>query len=142
MGARGRVCLTIFSLGVSPFISFWLYAAPDVDQLLLALRDLQHRADAVAAAALFAALRPRAAAHARDHQLDLLHRHHDPARLGMGPYFVGIVSDKNGGDLAAAITSLNVVGPAIVLIPAVRADPHQPRRIDVLERARAGGEPV
>ena len=30
MGARGRVWLTIFSLGVSPFISFWLYAAPDV----------------------------------------------------------------------------------------------------------------
>ena len=30
MGARGRVWLMIFSLGVSPFISFWLYAAPDV----------------------------------------------------------------------------------------------------------------
>ena len=27
--------------------------------------------------------------------------------LGMGPYFVGIVSDRNGGDLAQAIISIN-----------------------------------
>jgi hypothetical protein len=69
------------------------------DQLLLALHDLQHRPDAVAAAGLFALLRPRAAAHARDHQLDVHHRL-DAARPRHGPYFVGIVSDKNGGDLA------------------------------------------
>ena len=39
--------------------------------------------------------------------------------LGMGPYFVGIVSDKNGGDLGQAIISVNVVVPVIVADPAV-----------------------
>jgi MFS family permease len=141
MGARGRVCLTIFSLGVSPFISFWLYAATDVttfywrftiysiiltlwlppvyslyyDLVLPRMRGITSSIYIIVSTLL---------------------------GLGMGPYFVGIVSDKNGGDLAGAITSLNVVGPVIVLILLFLLTRINRDEATVIERARAGGEPV
>jgi len=141
MGARGRVCLTIFSLGVSPFISFWLYASPDVitfywrftiysiiltlwlppvyslyyDLVLPRMRGVTSSTYIIVSTLL---------------------------GLGMGPYFVGIVSDKNGGDLAEAITSLNVVGPVIVVILLFVLTRINRDESTVLDRARAGGEPV
>jgi hypothetical protein len=62
--------------------------------------------------------------------------------LGMGPYFVGIVSDRNQGDLALAITSLNVVGPVIVVILLFVMTRINRDESTVIERARAGGEAV
>ena len=62
--------------------------------------------------------------------------------LGMGPYFVGIVSDKLGGDLGRAIISINVVTPLIVLILFVILFRINKDEAQVLERARAGGEAV
>ena len=141
MGARGRVCLTIFSLGASPFLSFWLYAAPDVitfywrftiysivltlwlppvyslyyDLVLPRMRGITSSTYIIVSTLL---------------------------GLGMGPYFVGIVSDQNGGDLAAAITSLNVVGPVIVVILLFVLTRINRDESTVVERARAGGEPV
>jgi MFS transporter, Spinster family, sphingosine-1-phosphate transporter len=141
MGARGRVWLTIFSLGVSPFISFWLYASTDVitfywrfalysiiltlwlppiyslyyDLVLPRMRGITSSIYIIVSTLL---------------------------GLGMGPYFVGIVSDRNGGDRAAAITSLNVVGPAIVLILLFVLTRINRDEATVVERARAAGEPV
>ena len=62
--------------------------------------------------------------------------------LGMGPYFVGIVSDRNAGDLGVAIPSLNVVGPVIVLILLFVLTRINRDEATVVERARAGGEAV
>jgi len=141
MGAKGRVGLTIFSLGVSPFISFWLYASPDVatfywrfslysiiltlwlppvyslyyDLVLPRMRGITSSTYIIVSTLL---------------------------GLGMGPYFVGIVSDKNGGDLAIGITSLNVVGPVIVVILLYVMTRINRDESTVIERARAGGEAV
>src|SRR5690606_30904690 len=62
--------------------------------------------------------------------------------LGMGPYFVGIVSDRNGGDLAQAIISINVVVPVIVVILLFLLTRINRDESTLLERARAGGEAV
>ncbi len=62
--------------------------------------------------------------------------------LGMGPYFVGIVSDRNGGDLGQAIISINIVVPAIVAILFVILLRINRDESQVLDRARAGGEAV
>ena len=62
--------------------------------------------------------------------------------LGMGPYFVGIVSDKLQGDLGRAIISVNVVVPVIVLILLYLLTRINRDESLIRERARAGGEPV
>lgn len=61
---------------------------------------------------------------------------------GMGPYLVGIVSDRNGGDLGQAIISVNVVAPVIVVLLIVVLIRYKKDEATVLDRARAGGEPV
>ena len=62
--------------------------------------------------------------------------------LGMGPYFVGIVSDKLQGDLGQAIIAINVVTPAIVVILLVVLLRINRDESQVLDRARSGGEAV
>src|SRR5438045_8551830 len=60
--------------------------------------------------------------------------------IGIGPFVVGMISDAKGGDLAAAILSINWVAPAIVVMLValalrVRGDEEQH-----IARARRGGE--
>ena len=60
--------------------------------------------------------------------------------IGIGPFVVGMISDAKGGNLAAAILSINWVAPAIVvmliaLVLRVRRDEE-----GLIERARRGGE--
>jgi hypothetical protein len=62
--------------------------------------------------------------------------------LGMGPYFVGIVSDRLKGDLGQAIISINVVWPAILLCLFLVLFRVNRDEQTVLDRARAGGEDV
>lgn len=61
---------------------------------------------------------------------------------GMGPYAVGLMSDRNGGDLAAAILSLYWVAIPIVVLAAVAIWRYRIDEPLVLARARAAGEPV
>src|SRR2546421_8389843 len=60
--------------------------------------------------------------------------------IGIGPFVVGMISDANGGNLAAAILAINWVAPAIVVMLValalrVRGDEEQ-----LIARARRGGE--
>jgi MFS family permease len=60
--------------------------------------------------------------------------------IGIGPFVVGMISDAKGGNLGAAILSINWVAPPIVvmliaLVLRVRRDEE-----GLLERARRGGE--
>jgi len=141
MGARGRVWLTIFSLGVSPFISFWLYAAPDLMSFYFRF--------AVYSIILTLWLPPVYSLYydlvlprMRGMTSSLYIIISTMLGLGMGPYFVGIVSDKNQGDLALAITSLNVVGPVIVVILLFVLTRINRDEASAIERARSGGEAV
>ena len=62
--------------------------------------------------------------------------------LGLGPYAVGLVSDRNGGDLGAAILSLFWLSPPIALLTAILVL-RFPKDADMLvERTRAAGEPI
>lgn len=61
---------------------------------------------------------------------------------GMGPYAVGLMSDRNGGDLAAAILDLYWVAVPIVILSAVAIWRYRIDEPQVLARARAAGEPV
>jgi len=141
MGARGRVGLTIFSLGVSPFISFWLYAAPDVMSFYLRF-TLYSIILTLWLPPVYSLLYDLVLPRMRGMTSSIYIIISTLLGLGMGPYFVGIVSDKNGGDLAGAITSLNVVGPVIVVILLFVLTRINRDESTVLDRARAGGEPI
>jgi len=141
MGARGRVWLTIFSLGVSPLFGIWTYSAEDPASfylrfvgysliLTLWLPPLY--------SLLYDLVLPRMRGITSSTYIIVS----TLLGLGMGPYFVGIVSDQNGGDLGQAIISINLVVPAIVvclLIVLLRINRDE---ATMIERARAGGEPV
>ena len=141
MGARGRVWLTIFSLGVSPFISFWLYAASDVMSFYLRF-TLYSIILTLWLPPVYSLLYDLVLPRMRGMTSSIYIIVSTLLGLGMGPYFVGIVSDKNGGNLAGAITSLNVVGPVIVVILLFVLTRINRDEATVVERARAGGEPV
>ena len=141
MGAKGRVWLTLASLGVSPLFGIWTYSSPDPFNFYLRF--------SVYSIILTLWLPPIYSLY-----YDLvLPRMRGMASstyiivstllgLGMGPYFVGIVSDRNGGDLGAAIISINVVAPVIVVILVYVLTRIQRDEDSLRERARAGGEAV
>ena len=141
MGAKGRVWLTLASLGVSPFFGIWTYSSPDPFNFYLRF--------SVYSIILTLWLPPIYSLY-----YDLvLPRMRGMASstyiivstllgLGMGPYFVGIVWDRNGGDLGRAIISINVVAPVIVVILVYVLTRIQRDEDSLRERARAGGEAV
>jgi len=141
MGAKGRVWLTIFSLGVSPVISFWLYAATDLTSFYLRF-TLYSIILTLWLPPIYSLYYDLVLPRMRGMTSSIYIIVSTLLGLGMGPYFVGIVSDRNAGDLAVAITSLNVVGPVIVLILLYVMTRINRDESTVLERARAGGEIV
>jgi fucose permease len=62
--------------------------------------------------------------------------------LGIGPYVVGIISDANGGNLAAAILDINWVAPLIVVMLLILARCVRRDEEGVLRLARSAGESV
>ncbi|MEO6387514.1 MAG: MFS transporter [Croceibacterium sp.] len=141
MGARGRVWLAIFSLGVSPIISFWLYASADVMTFYLRF-SLYSIILTLWLPPVYSLYYDLVLPRMRGITSSIYIIVSTLLGLGMGPYFVGIVSDRNGGDLAQAITSLNVVGPVMVVILLFVLTRINRDESTVIERARAGGELV
>jgi MFS family permease len=141
MGAKGRVGLTIFSLGLSPFLSFWLYAAPDLVSFYIRF-TLYSLVLTLWLPPIYSLYYDLVLPRMRGMTSSIYIIVSTLLGLGMGPYFVGIVSDKNQGDLALAITSLNVVGPVIVVILLYVITRINRDESTVIERARAGGEAV
>jgi MFS transporter, Spinster family, sphingosine-1-phosphate transporter len=141
MGGRGRVWLTIFSLGLSPLFGIWTYSATDLTSFYIRF-SVYSVILTLWLPPLYSLLYDLVLPRMRGVTSSLFIIITTLLGLGMGPYFVGIVSDRLGGDLGQAIISINVVGPAIVLcllIVLLRVNRDEQT---VLERARAGGEAV
>jgi len=141
MGGKGRVWLTIFSLGVSPFFGIWTYSAEDPTTFYLRF-TFYSLILTLWLPPLYSLLYDLVLPRMRGVTSSMFIIITTLLGLGMGPYFVGIVSDRNGGDLGQAIMSVNVVGPAIVLCLLIVALRVNRDEATVLDRARAGGEIV
>jgi MFS family permease len=141
MGGRGRVWLTIFSLGVSPFAGIWTYSA--VTESDFYLRFIVYSIILTLwLPPLYSLLYDLVLPRMRGITSSLFIIMTTLLGLGMGPYFVGIVSDKLKGDLGQAIISINVVTPAIVVILFVILFRINREEKTIIDRARAGGEPI
>ena len=141
MGGRGRVWLTLFSLGVSPLIGIWTFSAPDA--MTFYLRFTLYSLILTLwlppiYSLMFDLVLPRMRGIASSTYIIVS----TLLGLGMGPYFVGIVSDRNGGDLGQAIVSINVVGPVIVVLLLIVLLRINRDEASMVPRAREGGEPI
>ena len=141
MGGRGMLWLVFWSLAISPFFGVWTYSAdsasdfymrfviysliltlwlPPIYTLLLGLVLPRMRGIIFSTYLIFMTLLGQ----------------------GLGPYFVGIVSDRNGGDLGQAVIAVNAVCPVIVGLLIVVLWRYRKDEDSVLGRARKGGEEI
>ncbi len=141
MGGRGRVWLTIFALGISPLIGIWTYNAASAGQFYLRF-VVYSIILTLWLPPLYSLLYDLVLPRMRGLTSSIYIIISTLLGLGMGPYFVGIVAARNGGDLGNAITAVNVVAPAILLCLFVVLVRINRDESTVLERARAGGEAV
>jgi len=139
MGGRGRVGLTIFSLGVSPIFGIWTYQASDPLSFYLRF-TCYSLVLTMWLPPLYSLLYDLVLPRMRGVTSSIFIIITTLLGLGMGPYFVGIVSDRNGGDLGTAIISINVVWPAVLLCLFTVLWRINKEEATVLDRARAGGE--
>ncbi len=141
MGQRGMVWLVLAALAISPFFGIWSYSADTTSDFYLrfVIYSLILTLWLPPAYALMLGLvlpRMRGITFSTYMIIQTL------LGLGLGPYFVGIVSDQNGGDLAQAIISVNIVCPFIIVLLAIVLWRFRKDEASILERARAGGENI
>jgi len=141
MGGRGRVWLTIFSLGLSPLFGIWTYSAHDLTSFYVRF-SVFSLILTLWLPPLYSLLYDLVLPRMRGVTSSIFIIITTLLGLGMGPYFVGIVSDRNGGDLAQAIISINVVWLPILVCLFIVLWRVNRDETTVLDRARAGGEPV
>jgi MFS family permease len=135
----GRVYVTLFALGVSPLIAIWVYhaATPGAFYARFVLYSLVLTAwYPPLYAVMFEQVLPRM----RGITASLYIVVYTLFGIGIGPFVVGMIADANGGNLAAAILSINWVAPAIVVMLIALAGRVQRDEAGLIERARKGGE--
>ncbi len=141
MGQRGMVWLVLAALAISPIFGIWAYSAESASDFYLRfiMYSLVLTLWLPPAYALMLGLvlpRMRGITFSTYMIIQTL------LGLGLGPYFVGIVADRNGGDLGNAILSINVVVPFIVVLLLAVLVRFRTDEDSIIDRARAGGEPI
>ncbi len=135
----GRAGVTLLSLGLSPLIAIWVYHAPA--PVSFYCRFVLYSLVLTAwypplYAIMFEQVLPRM----RGITASLYLIIYTLFGIGIGPFVVGMIADANGGNLAAAILSINWVAPAIVIMLIALALRAQRDEAGLIERARRGGE--
>ena len=141
MGGKGMVWLVFVSLTISPFFGLWTYSAENATEFyirftfysLILTLWLPPTYTLILGLVL-----PRMRGIIFSTYLIIM----TLLGQGLGPYAVGIVSDRNGGNLGMAIMSINAVSPVIAIILIIVLFRYRKDEASVLERARAGGEPI
>jgi MFS family permease len=137
----GRIWVTLFSLGLSPLIALWVYAAEDAASFYLRF-TLYSVVLTGWLPPLYAVMYDQVLPRMRGVMTSLYLMLTTILGLGIGPYLVGMIADANGGRLAPAILSINWVGPVIIVLLIVLARRVRRDEAGLVERARAAGEPI
>jgi MFS family permease len=137
----GRLYVTLASLIVSPLCAVWTYWADDLPSFYLRFvffsLSLTMWLPPVYAGFLDLVL-PRMRGMVMSFYILTM----TIIGLGLGPYAVGLISDRNGGDLGAAILSLFWLAPPIALLTLFLVLRFPRDEAAVIERARAAGEAI
>jgi MFS family permease len=135
----GRVYVTLFALGVSPLIAIWVYHAP-TPAAFYSRFVLYSLVLTAWYPPLYAVMFEQVLPRMRGITASLYIVVYTLFGIGIGPFLVGMIADANGGDLAAAILSINWVAPAIVIMLIALASRVQRDEAGLMERALRGGE--
>lgn len=110
----GRAWVSLFAMGVSPLMSFWVYFAPDPGQFYLRF-TIYSLVLTGWLPPLYAILYDQVLPRMRGITASVYLLSSTILGLGTGPYMVGMLSDATG-DLRTAMLSINVVAIPIVLL--------------------------
>jgi MFS transporter, Spinster family, sphingosine-1-phosphate transporter len=137
----GRFYVTLFALGLSPFLAFWTYHADTVSAFYLRF-TLYSVVLTMWLPAVYAGFMDLVVPRMRGAVMSFYILTMTIAGLGIGPYAVGLISDIDGGHLGDAILSVYWLGPVLVglIIGIIVLMPRD--EATMLDRARAAGEPV
>ena len=119
----GRAWVSLFAMGLSPILSFWVYFAPDPGSFYLRFAAYSLVLTGWLPP-LYAILYDQVLPRMRGITASIYLLASTILGLGMGPYLVGMISDATG-DLRTAMLSINAVAIPIVflmLLIARRAD--------------------
>lgn len=110
----GRAWVSLFAMGVSPLMSFWVYFAPDAGSFYL--RFVAYSLVLTGwLPPLYAILYDQVLPRMRGITASVYLLAATILGLGIGPYMVGMISDATG-DLRTAMLSINAVAIPIVLL--------------------------
>lgn len=110
----GRAWISLFAMGVSPILSFWVYHAPDAGQFYL--RFVFYSLVLTGwLPPLYAILYDQVLPRMRGTTASVYLLASTIIGLGLGPYIVGMLSDATG-DLRTAMLAINVVAIPIVIL--------------------------
>lgn len=137
---RGRSYVTLFALGVSPFIAMWVYSAPTSGDFYLRF-SIYSIVLTGWLPPLYAIMYDQVLPRMRGVTTSVYLLVMTILGLGIGPYLVGLISDATG-DLGTAILSINLVSPVIIVLLLVIATRAQRDEDGLLVRARDAGEPI
>ncbi|RJT21202.1 MFS transporter [Chakrabartia godavariana] len=138
---RGRSYVTLFALGLSPFVAMWVYTAPTSGDFYLRF-SIYSIILTGWLPPLYAIMYDQVLPRMRGVTTSVYLLVMTILGLGTGPYVVGLISDATGGDLGTAILSINWVSPVIVVLLLIIATRAQRDEDGLLVRARAAGERV
>jgi len=136
----GRAYVALFTMGLSPVISFWVYTAPSAPDFYfrfviysVVLTGWMPPLYAI----MFDQVLPRMRGITASVYLLVM----TILGLGIGPYIVGLISDATG-NLKISMLSVNAVGIPIIILLLIIARRAQRDENDLLKRANGTSEPV
>lgn len=137
----GRLYVTLAALVIYPPIAVWTYWAEDVATFYLRFTAFSLSLTMwlpPVYAALVDLVLPRMRGMAMSFYILTM----TIVGLGLGPYAVGMISDLNGGDLGAAISSLFWLAPPIALLTLFLVLRFPRDEALLIPRTREAGEPI
>lgn len=137
----GRLMITVVSLVVSPLSALAVYTTQDLT-MFYAWFTLFSLSTTMWLPPIYASLMELVLPRMRGMVVSFYILSITIIGQGIGPYAVGLMADRNGGDIAGAILSLYWVAIPILVLAGLSLWRYRIDKPLVLARARAAGEPV
>ena len=136
----GRAYVSLFAMGLSPIMSFWVYFAPDANGFYL--RFISYSLILTGwLPPLYAIMYDQVLPRMRGITASVYLLVSTIIGLGIGPYFVGMMSDATG-DLRTAMLCVNAAAIPIVVFMLLIAKRAQRDENALVERAETTGEEI
>lgn len=136
---RGRIAVTLVALTLSPLLQAWMYRAPDPGSFYWRFFVYSFFLT-MWLPPLYAVMYDQVLPRMRAITVSIYMFVTTILGLGVGPYVVGMISDANGGDIGAAVGTINLVAPVIIILLVLLLVRVRKDEASIMARAHAAGE--